>query len=157
MDGYFICAFLTELRFKTISFGYSKKLSPKRWSVEFKNVNFQYNPDRQILKDGSFLIQAGKTLAIVGPSGSGKSTLARLLFRFYDVTAGSIRIGDVDLRDVTQNFLRHSSGIVPQDTVLFNDSIGYNIHYGRPTASDQEVRDAAKLAKNNAWPSRVPF
>ncbi|MBC7466204.1 MAG: ABC transporter ATP-binding protein/permease [Bdellovibrio sp.] len=134
----------------------AKKLHPKQWSVEFKNVNFQYNSDRQILKDVSFKIPAGKTLAIVGPSGSGKSTLARLLFRFYDVTSGSIIIGDDDIRQVTQTSLRHSIGIVPQDTVLFNDSIGYNIHYGRPTASDQDVRSAAKLAQIDSFIESLP-
>ena len=88
-----------------------------------------------ILKNVSFHIPAGKTLAIVGPSGSGKSTMARLLFRFYDVTSGSIQIGPTDIREVKQKSLRNSIGIVPQDTVLFNDTIGYNIRYGRPCFS----------------------
>lgn len=122
-------------------------LKPEQWAVEFDHVNFNYNPDRTILKDVSFKIPAGKTVAIVGPSGSGKSTIARLLFRFYDVTSGSIRIGDKDLKDVTQKSLRQSIGIVPQDTVLFNDSIEYNIRYGRPDATEEEVRTAAKHAQ----------
>lgn len=134
----------------------AKKLEPKQWDVEFENVNFQYNPDRKILQDVSFKIPAGKTLAIVGPSGSGKSTLARLLFRFYDVTSGAIKIGNEDIRQVTQKSLRQSIGIVPQDTVLFNDSIGYNIHYGKPTASDQEVRNAAKLAQIDTFIESLP-
>ncbi len=125
----------------------AKILAPPQWSVEFDHVSFQYNSDRIILKDISFKIPAGKTLAVVGPSGSGKSTLARLLFRFYDVTSGSIRIGSDDLRSVKQKTLREAIGIVPQDTVLFNDSIGYNIRYGRPAAGDDEVRTAAQLAQ----------
>lgn len=125
----------------------AKPLTAQQWNVEFKNVNFQYTPERQILKDVSFKIADGKTLAIVGPSGSGKSTIARLLFRFYDVTQGSIQIGNLNLQDVTQKSLRQAIGIVPQDTVLFNDTIGYNIRYGKPSASDEDVQQAAKLAQ----------
>ena len=125
----------------------ARSLAHKQWDVEFDHVNFSYNSDRQILKDVSFRIPAGHTVAVVGPSGSGKSTLARLLFRFYDVNSGSIRIGGEDLRAVTQKSLRQSIGIVPQDTVLFNDSIGYNIRYGKPGSTDQEVHDAAKLSQ----------
>jgi ATP-binding cassette, subfamily B, heavy metal transporter len=122
-------------------------LQPAQWDVEFEHVNFSYNADRSILKDVSFKIPAGHTLAIVGPSGSGKSTLARLLFRFYDINSGSIKIGGQDLREVTQKSLRKAIGIVPQDTVLFNDSIGYNIHYGNPQAPTREVEQAAQLAQ----------
>lgn len=134
----------------------ARNLIPENWSLEFDNVSFQYNTDRVILKDVSFKIPAGKTLAIVGPSGSGKSTIARLLFRFYDVTAGTIRIDTSDVRTVTQKSLRQSIGIVPQDTVLFNDSIGYNIHYGRPTATDLEVQTAAKLAQIDNFIETLP-
>ena len=122
-------------------------LAPESWDVEFDHVSFSYQPDRQILKDVSFRIPAGQTLAIVGPSGSGKSTIARLIFRFYDVTSGAIKIGGENIRDVQQASLRKSLGIVPQDTVLFNDSIGYNIGYGRPSAGQPSVEDAARLAQ----------
>lgn len=124
--------------------------------VEFDHVNFAYNSDRQILKDVSFKIPTGHTVAIVGPSGSGKSTIARLLFRFYDVTGGAIRVAHEDIRDVTQNSLRSSIGIVPQDTVLFNDSIGYNIHYGRPSATDADVIEAAKLSQIHNFVESLP-
>ena len=122
-------------------------LNPSEWSVEFNDVNFYYQPDRLILKNINFKISAGQTVAIVGPSGSGKSTLARLLFRFYDITQGSIMIGEQDLQLVTQKSLRAAIGIVPQDTVLFNDTIGYNIQYGKPSASELEVQKAAQLAQ----------
>lgn len=115
--------------------------------LEFDAVDFGYNNDRQILHNLSFKVDAGKTTAIVGPSGSGKSTIGRLLFRFYDAWAGGIKIDGVDIRDVTQSSLRRCIGIVPQDTVLFNDSILYNIAYGRPSASRAEIVEAAKLAQ----------
>ncbi len=121
------------------------------WSIHFQNVNFHYHSDREILKNISFDVPAGKTVALVGPSGSGKSTIARLLFRFYEVTGGSIRIGHQDLREVTQTTLRQALGIVPQDTVLFNESIGYNIRYGRPKATQEEVEEAAKLAQIHSF------
>ncbi|MCL5061156.1 MAG: ABC transporter ATP-binding protein/permease [Candidatus Thermoplasmatota archaeon] len=114
--------------------------------VKFEHVSFAYNPDRPILHDVSFTIPAGKTVAAVGASGAGKSTLARLLFRFYDVGAGSIAIDGQDIRHVTQDSLRAAIGVVPQDTVLFNDSIYYNIAYGRPDASRDEVIEAARAA-----------
>ncbi|HEY9066066.1 MAG TPA: ABC transporter ATP-binding protein/permease [Burkholderiaceae bacterium] len=115
-------------------------------AVTFEHVRFGYDGDREILHDVSFEIPAGKTVAVVGPSGSGKSTLARLLFRFYDVNGGRILIDGQDLREVTQASLRRAIGIVPQDTVLFNDTVEYNIAYGRPGASRAEVEAAAKAA-----------
>ncbi len=115
--------------------------------IRFDHVDFHYDPERSILKDISFEIPSGKTLAIVGPSGAGKSTISRLLFRFYEVTGGAILIDGQDIRDVTQESLRTAIGMVPQDTVLFNDTIAYNIRYGRPDASDDEVRQAAATAQ----------
>jgi ATP-binding cassette subfamily B protein len=109
-------------------------------------VSFSYDPARPILHDVSFEIPAGKTVAVVGPSGAGKSTLARLLYRFYDVTGGAISIDGQDLRAVTQASLRRVIGIVPQDTVLFNDTVAYNIAYGRPGATQAEVEGAARAA-----------
>src|SRR5690606_11491054 len=106
-----------------------------------------YYPRRPILKGVSLDVPAGRTVAIVGPTGAGKSTISRLLFRFYDVNAGAIRIDGQDLRDVTQQSLRAAIGIVPQDTVLFNDTIYYNIAYGRPGATREEVEEAARLAR----------
>ena len=115
--------------------------------VRFDNVQFAYEPDRPILKGLNFDVPAGKTVAIVGPSGAGKSTISRLLFRLYDVSSGRILIDGQDIRDVTQASLRASIGMVPQDTVLFNDTIRYNIRYGRWEASDAEVEEAARLAQ----------
>ncbi|MFZ5486083.1 MAG: ABCB family ABC transporter ATP-binding protein/permease [Pseudomonadota bacterium] len=114
--------------------------------VRFEDVHFAYEPERPILRGLSFEIPAGKTVAVVGPSGAGKSTLARLLFRFYDVQQGRITIAGQDIRSVTQESLRRALGIVPQDTVLFNDTIAYNIAYGRPGASQAEVEAAARAA-----------
>ncbi|MBC7741336.1 MAG: ABC transporter ATP-binding protein/permease [Bdellovibrionaceae bacterium] len=131
-------------------------LNPAAWSVKFNAVNFHYQADREILKDISFEIPAGQTFAVVGPSGSGKSTLARLLFRFYDVSSGAIQIGHSDIRSVTQKSLRQSIGIVPQDTVLFNDTIGYNIRYGRPDATDEQVQAAARLAQIHDFIESLP-
>jgi len=121
-------------------------LAARHARVRFEHVDFSYEPRRQILFDVSFEIPAGKKVAVVGHSGSGKSTLSRLLFRFYDVDRGRIMINDQDIRDVTQTSLRASLGIVPQDTVLFNDTIFYNINYGRPQATREEVLDAARAA-----------
>lgn len=115
-------------------------------AVKFDHVDFAYDPERQILHDVSFEIPAGRNVAVVGASGSGKSTLVRLLFRFYDVTGGSIRIDGQDIRDVSQESLRAAIGIVPQDTVLFNDTLYYNIAYGKPDATKEEVTEAARAA-----------
>ena len=115
-------------------------------AVEFSHVDFFYEKQRQILHDVSFVIPAGQRVAVVGPSGSGKSTLARLLFRFYDVSDGKILVNGVHIREVRQTSLRAAIGIVPQDTVLFNDTIRYNIHYGRTGASEAEVTEAARAA-----------
>ena len=125
----------------------AKPLEIKRGTIRFENVRFAYEPERQILKGLSFEVPAGHTVAVVGPSGAGKSTLSRLLFRFYDVTGGRISIDGQDIRDVTQKSLRSAIGMVPQDTVLFNDTIRYNIRYGRWDASDAEVEEAARLAQ----------
>ena len=116
-------------------------------NISFDKVFFHYDEERKILKDVSFEVPAGKTVAIVGPSGAGKSTISRLMFRFYDVIDGSIKVDGQDLRDVTQETLRGAIGMVPQDTVLFNETIAYNIRYGRPEATDAEVEQAAEMAQ----------
>ena len=125
-------------------------------SVRFDDVKFSYDPDRQILKGLSFEVPAGKTVAIVGPSGAGKSTISRLLFRLYDVSGGKILIDGQDIKNVTQASLRASIGMVPQDTVLFNDTIRYNIRYGRWDASDAEVEEAAQLAQIDGFIKTSP-
>ncbi|MBL0924180.1 MAG: ABC transporter ATP-binding protein/permease [Sphingomonadaceae bacterium] len=125
-------------------------------ALAFEDVQFGYEPDRQILNGVSFKIEPGHTLAVVGPSGAGKSTVARLLYRFYDVTGGRITIDGQDLRDVTQSSLRSAIGIVPQDTVLFNDTIGYNIGYGREGASQAEIEDAARGASIHGFIASLP-
>ena len=124
--------------------------------VDFEQVWFAYDERRPILRDVSFSVPAGAKLAIVGASGAGKSTIARLLFRFYDISAGAIRIDGVDIREVTQHSLRQALGVVPQDTVLFNETLHYNILYGRPDASEEEVREAAQLAQINAFIAAAP-
>jgi len=134
----------------------ARALEPGPCSVRFENVCFSYEARRPILHDVGFEIPAGRTLAVVGHSGSGKSTLARLLFRFYDVDGGSIRIDGQDIRQLTQASLRARIGIVPQDTVLFNDTLEYNIRYGRPTASFEEVRAAARAAHLEDFIARLP-
>jgi len=134
----------------------AKPLVVKGGEVRFNNVLFAYEPARQILKGISFAVPAGRTIAVVGPSGAGKSTISRLLFRFYDVTAGSITIDGQDIRDVTQESLRAAIGMVPQDTVLFNDKIDYNIRYGRPEASEEEVRGAAATAQIADFVEKLP-
>lgn len=131
-------------------------LAIRNASVTFENVTFAYDPDRQILKGISFTVPAGKTVAIVGPSGAGKSTISRLLFRFYDVAGGRILIDGQDIREITQASLRRNIGMVPQDTVLFNDTIKYNIRYGRQTATEEEIVEAARLAQIAPFIERLP-
>ncbi|XP_064095377.1 ATP-binding cassette sub-family B member 6-like [Macrobrachium nipponense] len=114
--------------------------------IEFKDVSFHYSPERPILKNISFVAEPGQTIAIVGPTGSGKSTIMRLIFRFYDVISGAVFVDNLDIRDYKQNSLRQAIGVVPQDTVLFNETIFYNIHYGKVTAPDADVKEAAKHA-----------
>jgi ATP-binding cassette subfamily B protein len=124
--------------------------------VRFEDVHFSYDPDRPILKGVSFTVPAGRTIAVVGPSGAGKSTISRLLYRFYDVSSGRITIDGQDIREVTQESLRHVIGMVPQDTVLFNDTIAYNIGYGRPEASAAEIERAAAMAQIGPFIASLP-
>ena len=124
--------------------------------INFDAVNFAYDPDRQILQRMDFVIPPGRTTAVVGHSGAGKSTLSRLLYRFYDVTGGAIRINGLDIRSLKQSSLRAAIGIVPQDTVLFNDSIFYNINYGRPAATREEVYGAARAAQLHDFIESLP-
>ena len=132
------------------------KANPGHASVSFRNVQFAYDPARPILHDISFDIPAGKTVAVVGPSGSGKSTLARLLFRFYDVQSGQILIAGQDIKQVTQASVRACIGIVPQDTVLFNDTVEYNIAYGQPGATREQVVEAAQSAHIHNFITATP-
>src|SRR3954471_22436000 len=134
----------------------AKPLAVATGNVRFEDVRFSYDPDRPILKGLSFEVPAGKTVAIVGPSGAGKSTISRLLFRLYDVSGGRILIDGQDIKGVTQSSLRASIGMVPQDTVLFNDTVRYNIRYGRWDASDAEVEEAAGLAQIDAFIKASP-
>jgi ATP-binding cassette subfamily B protein len=134
----------------------AKPLVVRRGEVRFEHVDFAYDPRRPVLFDVDFTIPGGTTTAVVGATGSGKSTLARLLFRFYDVDRGRITIDGQDIRDVTQSSLRAAIGIVPQDTVLFNDTIEYNIAYGRPGASHEEVVAAARAAHIHEFVERLP-
>ena len=125
--------------------------------IEFEDVTFGYDPDREVLHGVSFSIPAGHKVAVVGASGSGKSTLARLLYRFYDVNGGAVRIDGQDVKDVTQETLRSVIGIVPQDTVLFNDTLGFNIRYGRLGATDAEVEEAARMAQLSDFIQELPL
>jgi ABC-type transport system involved in Fe-S cluster assembly fused permease/ATPase subunit len=134
----------------------ARSLQMRAGTIRFDNVSFAYEAARPILADLSFEVAAGRTVAIVGLSGAGKSTISRLLFRFYDVTGGRILIDDQDIRDVTQTSLRAAIGMVPQDTVLFNDTIRYNIRYGRWDASDPEVEEAARQAQIDGFIRRAP-
>jgi ATP-binding cassette subfamily B protein len=134
----------------------AKPLRVTNGEIKFENASFFYDPERQILKHVSFEVPAGKMVAIVGPSGAGKSTISRILFRFYEVSGGRVLIDGQNISDVTQASLRAAIGMVPQDTVLFNDTILYNIRYGRPDASDREVREAAKLAQIHDFIMTLP-
>jgi ATP-binding cassette, subfamily B, heavy metal transporter len=134
----------------------ARVLKVKGGTIRFENVRFAYDPERTILDGLSFEVPAGKMLAIVGPSGAGKSTISRILLRFYDVAGGRVTIDGHDIRDVTQASLRAQIGVVPQDTVLFNDTILYNIQYGRPDASFEDVRKAAAMAQIDAFVGALP-
>ena len=147
---------LTDLLLPAPGDGRSGGAPASPWAVRFEHVSFHYDPARPILRDVSFEIPAGKTVAVVGPSGAGKSTLARLLYRFYDVQQGRITIGGHDIREVTQASVRQSIGIVPQDTVLFNDTVEYNIAYGRTGASRAEVEEAARAARIHDFIASTP-
>jgi len=133
-----------------------RPVQPADATVRFEDVSFAYEPSRPILRHVSFEIPAGKTVAVVGPSGSGKSTLARLMYRFYDVQQGRITIGGQDIRKVTQASVRQAIGIVPQDTVLFNDTVEYNIAYGQPGSTHEEVEAAAKAARIHDFIAATP-
>ena len=124
--------------------------------IRFDNVVFNYDPERTVLKGVSFTVPAGKTVAVVGPSGAGKSTISRILYRFYDIREGQVTIDGQDIRDITQASLRAAIGIVPQDTVLFNDTVRYNIAYGRIGASDADIREAARLAQIDKFIVNLP-
>ena len=134
----------------------ARSLKIENGVVEFKNVSFGYSEDRGILRNISFTVPAGQTVAIVGPSGAGKSTISKLLYRFYDVSSGSITIDGQDIQSVTQQSLRDAIGVVPQDTVLFNDTIAYNIQYGDPLAGPEIIEEAAKLASLHEFIAKLP-
>ena len=134
----------------------AKPLRVTKGEIKFENVSFAYDPERPILKRVNFAVPAGKMVAIVGPSGAGKSTISRILFRFYELTGGRVLIDGQNIRDVTQVSLRAAIGMVPQDTVLFNDTIEYNIRYGKPDASPAEVREAARLAQIDDFIMTLP-
>lgn len=134
----------------------ARPLAVRDAEVVFENVNFAYDPERAILRNLSLRVPPGKTVAIVGPSGAGKSTISRLLYRFYEVTSGRILIDGQDIAEVTQTSLRAAIGMVPQDTVLFNDTIRYNIRYGRPDATDEEVEEAARMAQIHDFVISLP-
>ena len=132
-------------------------LTVRGGEIRFDNVVFAYDPERVVLKGISFTVPAGKTVAVVGPSGAGKSTISRILYRFYDIKSGQVTIDGQDIRDVTQASLRAAIGIVPQDTVLFNDTVKYNIAYGRIGANEAEIKDAARLAQIDKFITLLPM
>ncbi|HLC08155.1 MAG TPA: ABC transporter ATP-binding protein/permease [Methyloceanibacter sp.] len=134
----------------------AKALDVKKGAIKFDHVSFAYDPERPILKDVSFEVPAGKMVAIVGPSGAGKSTISRILFRFYEISGGKVTIDGQNIADVTQNSLRAAIGMVPQDTVLFNDTIEYNIRYGKPDATEAQVREAARNAQIDSFIMTLP-
>ncbi len=133
----------------------AKDLVVSGGEIRFDNVVFSYDPERIVLKGISFTVPAGKTVAVVGPSGAGKSTISRILYRFYDIKSGSVTIDGQDIRDVTQASLRADIGIVPQDTVLFNDTVRYNIAYGRIGANEAEIKEAARMAQIDKFIQRT--
>ena len=135
----------------------AKVLAVSGGEIRFENVVFAYDPERIVLKGVSFTVPAGKTVAVVGPSGAGKSTISRILYRFYDIKGGRVTIDGQDIRDVTQESLRSVIGIVPQDTVLFNDTVKYNIAYGRIGANESEIKDAARLAQIDKFITLLPM
>jgi ATP-binding cassette subfamily B protein len=135
----------------------AKPLVVTHGEIRFDNVVFSYEPARIVLKGISFVVPAGKTVAVVGPSGAGKSTISRILYRFYDIKSGSVTIDGQDIRDVTQQSLRAVIGIVPQDTVLFNDTVRYNIAYGRIGANEAEIKEAARHAQIDKFIVELPL
>ncbi|WP_137132834.1 ABC transporter ATP-binding protein/permease [Rhizobium sp. FY34] len=147
---------LLEVEAEVVDRPDARPLAIQNGSISFKNVHFSYDPERPILKGVSFEVPAGKTVAIVGPSGAGKSTISRLLYRFYDVQSGSVEIDGQDVRDVTQKSLRAVIGMVPQDTVLFNDTIAYNIRYGRLSATEEDMLAAADIAQIGHFITTLP-
>ncbi len=147
---------LLEVKAEVLDAPDAKDLAIAQGAISFKDVHFAYDAARPILKGISFEVPAGKTVAVVGPSGAGKSTLSRLLYRFYDIQSGSITVDGQDIRTITQKSLRSVIGMVPQDTVLFNDTIAYNIRYGRPSASEAEVKQAAEIAQIGHFIEMLP-
>lgn len=147
---------LLEREAKVVDKPGAKELLLNGSAIKFEHVSFSYNEDRQILDDVSFEVPAGHKVAVVGPSGAGKSTIMRLLFRFYDVDKGNIRIDEQDIRDVSQNSLRARIGIVPQDTVLFNNTIYHNLAYGNPDATEQEIKHAVHMAHLDSFIEQLP-
>jgi len=135
----------------------AKDLIVSGGEIKFDNVVFSYEPARIVLKGISFAVPAGKTVAVVGPSGAGKSTISRILYRFYDIKSGSVTIDGQDIRDVTQASLRGHIGIVPQDTVLFNDTVRYNIAYGRIGANESDIKEAARMAQIDSFIRELPL